>query len=139
MRHLVINALLLCLAACGSDRAVSCKSNDKGSLDCREVPTRPRSEEKVVVTIDAAGRCLIGSFEVSCPKVGSELRRQFPSVNPVIVVCPDRTASYEHVGAATNSIHDEAFLNELRFSSAMTDCAIDGLPPNTSLERTRER
>src|SRR4051812_9512202 len=107
---------LLCvigLAGCGSDRAVSCKSNDKGSLDCRTVPNRPRSDETVVVTIDGAGRCLLGSVELSCTKVGSELRNRFPSVNPKIVVCPDRSISYEHVGAATNSIYDEAFLNDV--------------------------
>ena len=126
MHHLVITALLLCVAGCGPGRAVSCKSNDKGSLDCREVPNRPRSEEKVFVTIDAAGRCRLASVETSCPKIGSELRKQFPNVNPRIVLCQDRSAAYEHVGAVTASIHDEAFLNELRISNDVAECAVDG-------------
>src|SRR4029079_3867156 len=137
-RRLAISVLALSYAGCGGGGSIACQSNVEGSLKCRPVTSRPASQEKVLVTVSTSGQCYVASGEVPCPGVGAELRRRFPNVNPHTILCPDERSAYEHTSAVIKSLGDEAF-PKFEFGAATADCSNAEMPPNTSLERTRER
>ena len=122
VRRLLIIAILSSITGCGSGGAVSCRTNDQGRFDCHEVQSRPRSSERVVVGIDDAGRCYTAAEEAACKDVGSLLRKRFPDVNPRIVLCPDPSSRHQDFSVAIGSINAEAFLNDVKISSAAADC-----------------
>jgi hypothetical protein len=137
-RHFAVIALVLGVVGCGGGGSISCQSNAEGSLNCRPVASRPESQEKVLVAVSASGQCYVTSTKVTCSGVGAELRRRFPGANPQIILCPDSRSDYEHTSAVMKSINDEAF-PKFRFGASGVECANTEMPPNTSLERARDR
>lgn len=121
MKLLIVAAFLLTLSGCGGDFSVSCVGNDKEGIDCKSVPKRPSSNEKVVVSIDALGICRVSGDEVACDAVGSELRKRFPDVNPEVRLCPDRQAKYEKTSIVMSSVAAAEF-SMMGFGSSTRDC-----------------
>jgi biopolymer transport protein ExbD len=74
-------------------------------------PAKPPSDEIVVVRISGmSGRCASGDVTFDCSEAGAALRKRFPDGNPEIMICADRDATFEVVGAAVKSIQMAAFI-----------------------------
>ena len=88
------------------------------------------ASQVMIEVLSGGKRCLVQGVELNCTDVVAHLREKL-KLQPghLIAVKADRSVGFEQIAAIFDSIKAAGFTHKIGYV----------MPPNTSLERTRER